>query len=94
LLRAALREKGVDGSWNTLHNILGGQQRVTATFRCADGRALHVCKATRAEPALRKIYDALGIDPRPGGTRKRPRSGIHNTALCKCHLVIRVNATY
>ncbi len=70
VLRAALREKGVDGSWNTLRNILDGQQRVTATFRCADGRALHVRKATRAEPALRKFYDALGIDPRPGGTRK------------------------
>ncbi len=70
VLRAALRGKGVDGSWNTLRNILDGQQRVTATFRYADGRALHVRKATRAEPALRKIHDALGIDPRPGGTRK------------------------
>ena len=46
------------------------QQRVTATFRRADGRALHMRKATRAEPALRKVYDALGTDPRPGGTRK------------------------
>lgn len=70
VLRAALRGKGVDGGWNTLRNILDGQQRVTATFRCADDRALHVRKATRAEPALREIYDALGIDPRPGGTRK------------------------
>lgn len=70
VIRAALRQKGVDGSWNTLRDILEGQQRVTATFRCADGRALHVRKATRAEPALREIYDALGIDPLPGGTRK------------------------
>ena len=77
----ALREKGVDGSWNTLPNILDGQQRVIATFRCADGRALHVHKATRAEPALREIHDALGIDPRPE-ERARPRSRIHNMALC------------
>lgn len=49
--------------WRTLCSILDGQQRVTATFRCADGRALHVRKVTRAE-------------------RARPRSRIHNTALC------------
>ena len=48
----------------------GGQHRVTATFRCADGRTLHVRKATRAEPPQRTIYDALGIHPAPGGTRK------------------------
>ncbi len=30
----------------------------------------HVRKATRAEPPQRAIYDALGIHPAPGGTRK------------------------
>ena len=43
---------------------------VTATFRQRDGRALHVRKATVAEPTLRKIYDALGIEAAPGGVRK------------------------
>jgi hypothetical protein len=43
---------------------------VTATFRQRDGRALHVRKATVAELALRKIYDALAIDAAPGGVRK------------------------
>jgi hypothetical protein len=46
------------------------QQRITATFRQRDGRTLHVRKATVAEPDLRQIYDALEIDPAPGGTRK------------------------
>ena len=46
------------------------QQRVTATFRQRDGRTLHVRKSTVAEPALRGIYDALGIDAVPGGIRK------------------------
>ncbi len=48
-----------------------GQQRVTtATFRRDDGRTLHVRTATVAEPAQKAIYDALGIDPSPGGTRR------------------------
>ena len=50
--------------------LLGGQQRVTVTFRRGDGRTLHVRKATRAEPDQKAIYDALGIDPAPGGVRK------------------------
>ena len=45
-------------------------RRVTATFRRADGRTLHVRKATRAKPPQQAIYDALGIDPAPGATRK------------------------
>ena len=49
---------------------LAGQQRVTATFRRADGRTLHVHPATVAEPAQKAVYDALGIDPNPGGTRR------------------------
>jgi len=40
------------------------------TFRRADGRTLHVRKATRAEPPQQAIYDALSIGSTPGGTRK------------------------
>ena len=58
-------------SWAGLRELLAGQQRITATFRQRDGRTLHVRKATVAEPALRKIYDALGIDAVPGGVVKR-----------------------
>ena len=49
---------------------LQGQQRVTATFRRPDGRTLHVRTATQPEPEQRAIYDALGVDPHPGGVRK------------------------
>jgi len=49
---------------------LGVQQRITATFHQRDGRTLHVRKATVAEPALRRIYDALAINPAPGGVQK------------------------
>ena len=73
LVQAIRRKLGAAGetiSWSRLRETLSVQQRVTATFRQRDGRTLHVRKATTAEPALRKIYDALGIDAAPGGTRK------------------------
>ena len=57
-------------SWTTLRRILGGRQRVTATFKRADGRTLHVRKATRAEPKQQAILDALGIASSAGGTHK------------------------
>ena len=70
LIRRRLRAHGERASWSTLRSILGGQQRVTATFRCADQRTLHVRKATRPEAAQQAIYAALGIDENPGGTQK------------------------
>ena len=70
VIRTRLRQGGETASWTTLRRILEGQQRITATFRRADGATLHVRKATRAEPPQQAIYDALGIDPAPGGTRK------------------------
>ena len=42
----------------------------TATFRRADGRTLHVRKATRAEAPQQAIYDALGVGSAAGGIRK------------------------
>ena len=70
VIRTRLRAHGEHASWTTLRRILEGQQRVTATFRRPDGRTLHVRTATQAEPEQRAIYDALGIDPKPGGVRK------------------------
>ena len=70
VIRRRLRQGGEHASWNTLRGILEGHQRITATFRRADGRTLHVRKATRAEPPQRAIYDGLGPDPEPGGIRK------------------------
>ena len=70
LIRRRLRAQGEHGSWPTLRSILAGQQRVTCTFRCADGDTLHVRKTTQAEPDQRAIYDLLGVDPAPGGIKK------------------------
>ena len=62
--------QSAEGDVTRLRRILEGHQRITATFRRADGATLHVRKATRAEPSQQAIYDALGIDPAPGGIRK------------------------
>ena len=70
VIRRRLRQTGQCARWTTLRRILEGQQRITATFRRADGRTLHVRKATRAEPSQQAIYEALGIDHAPGGIRK------------------------
>ena len=70
VIRRRLREQGEHSSWATLRSILGGQQRVTCSFRRDDGSTLHVRKATQAEPDQRAIYDALGVDPAPGGIKK------------------------
>ena len=71
-IRHKLQLKGEGGnlSWTGLREIFCAQHRITATFRQRDGRTLHVRKATVAEPALRRIYDALEINPVPGGIVK------------------------
>ncbi len=70
LIRRRLREHGIDERWSTLRETLASQCRITATFQRADGRTLHVRKASRAEPDARAIYQALNLNPAPGGILK------------------------
>jgi hypothetical protein len=53
-----------------IREIMSTQCRVTASFRRAYGKALHVRKATRAEPEQMAIYRALKVNPAPGGISK------------------------
>jgi transposase len=69
-IRRKLEATGETMSWTRLREILSVQRRITATFRQRDGHTMHVRKATVAEPALRRIYDALGIDASPGGVQR------------------------
>lgn len=69
-VRRQLKVHNLNESWASLRNILAVQQRVTATFSQRDGRTLHVRKATAPEPALRKIYNVLGLTLTPGGVNK------------------------
>ena len=70
VIRRHLHDCQIDGSWRTLRQTLSGQCRVTASFRRADGGAMHIRKATRAEPDQLAIYRALNVDPAPGGISK------------------------
>lgn len=70
IIRRQLQTRGIKARWRSLRDTLSVQQRVTASFRCADGRTLHVHKATRPEPELAAIYQALNLDPLPGGVIK------------------------
>jgi hypothetical protein len=69
-LRLQLKAKGIDDSWETLRETLATQQRVTATMQRRDGRAVHVRKATRPEPAHQRINQILAHSPNPGGTHR------------------------
>jgi hypothetical protein len=66
-LRACLKAAGIDDSWETLRSALSGQVRITTTMQRRDGRAIHVRKASRAEPCQQRIYAALKLPPNPGG---------------------------
>ena len=69
-IRRRLKEKGIHDSWKTLRDDLSVQRRVTASFVQKDGRTLHVRKATRPEPDIARLYDALGLNHLPGGVHK------------------------
>jgi transposase len=71
-IRRRLKESDIDfkSSWRTLRELMSTQCRVTASFRRADGKVLHIRKATRAEPEQMAIYRALKVNPAPGGISK------------------------
>lgn len=70
IIRRRLQDHGITDRWSTLRAILAGPCRVTATFSRPDGRALHVRKATRPEPAQLAIFLALGSNPTPEGVHQ------------------------
>jgi len=70
IIRKHLQEHDIQGRWSSLREILSVQQRVTASFQRANGGALHIRKATRPETELAAIYQALNLDPMPGGVQK------------------------
>jgi hypothetical protein len=69
-LRTKLKTKEINDSWRNLRAVLKEQCRTTTSFKQRDGRTLNVRKASVPEPELKAIYDALGVNPLPGGTKK------------------------
>lgn len=70
VLRSKLKQADIHDSWGSLRETLSVQRRVTTSFQQRDGRTLNVRKSTLAEPDLMKIYNALEINPAPGGMKK------------------------
>jgi transposase len=69
-IRFQLKAAGIQLSWEGIRRALAGQDRLTVSLKRADGKTVHIRKATRAEPRQQAIYDALGISDRPGRTEK------------------------
>jgi transposase len=80
-IRFQLKACRIHLSWEGLRCELQGQDRVTVELRCADGKILHVRKASRPEPRQQRLYDALGISDRPGKTEKTVMPGIERSPI-------------
>ena len=70
IIRSRLAEHGIHDSWASLRKIFQVQRRVTSSFKTREGRTLNVRKASLPEPELAQLYQALSLDPNPGGTKK------------------------
>ena len=70
LVRRRLITNGIDADWLTLRQVLAGQCRVTVSVLRSDGRTLHLRQPTCADCDQLAIYQALGIDPAPGGSQQ------------------------
>lgn len=69
-LRVGLKAAGFHDSWASLRETLSVQRRVTSSFQQQNGHTLNVRNSTLAEPELMNIYNALKINPSPGGMKK------------------------
>lgn len=69
-LRTQLKAQDIHDSWQTLRAKMENQQRITVAMKRADGKTIHLRKATRAEPHQEAIYQALGIPMQPGSVQK------------------------
>jgi len=70
VIRTKLKETGINDSCATLRKTLQVQRRTTTSMHLQDGRTVHVRKTSKAEPALMRIYQALGIATTLGGVKK------------------------
>lgn len=70
VIRSELKLQGINDSWQTLRSTMSNQQRITVVLSCEDGSAVHLRKASRAEPGQQRIYEALGVSALSGATQK------------------------
>lgn len=69
-IRFQLKEKNIDLSWESIRNIMSGQQRVTVSLKTQQGDVIFQRISTKAEADQQRIYEALGMDSNPVGRRQ------------------------
>ncbi len=74
-IRFQLKEKSIDLSWESIRNIMSGQQRVTVSLKTQQGDVIFQRISTNAEAEQRRIYEALCMDSNPVGRRQTVVSG-------------------
>lgn len=70
VMRTKLKAQGIYFSWETIRQMLGTQQRITIVLPARNGKTIHVRKSTSPEPHQSSLYEAMGIDNKPGGAVK------------------------
>jgi transposase len=69
-IRYQLKLHNIDSSWQTLRQLFDTQMRITSTMVLENGKTLSIRKTTKATPEQLVVYQALGIDSKPGKTEK------------------------
>jgi transposase len=69
-LRYQLKEKGINLSWESIHNIMATQQRVTLMLPTDANTTILLRTTTQAEALHKQLYQALNIKQDPIGKRK------------------------
>jgi len=65
-IRYQLKQRGIHHSWSRIREIMQGQVRITTSAQCADGTVMHIRQSSEANDEQKKIYRALGMDPKAG----------------------------
>lgn len=69
-LRVQLKARGFHYGWEQLRQLFSTRMRVTVTLPTAEGKTLHIRKATRPEPHQQTLYNALAM-PHQAGVHQR-----------------------
>lgn len=69
-IRTKLNNSGITHSWSTIRSRLATHYRLTTSMKRSDGKMLYIRKTSKPEACHIRIYDALGLEHRPGGICK------------------------
>ena len=69
-IRVKLKAQGITYSWSTILSRLSTHYRVTTSMKRSDGKMLYIRKTSKPEDCHIKIYNALGLNHRPGKVSK------------------------